>query len=353
MEPKRDQYLERYRGESRNERADSLSKAIRDQLQPEMSISQVPDLNPLEISAFFDKLTAFENATTHLPFLASRIRENVAFQHEQYIHGQLHYFDFHKVAAEHIMTPKDFLMLYQKWIERVLGQCHAFVAVPTYVFIDQILQDFRWRTQHEVFRSGGKLNPESRAQLERHLFGYPIDPTINASRPVYGYLSPNFHGIISRTGSHPPNNSTRVYGEIACKVKRPVYARMTVSGQDTMLYEECQPTPYSAAHSMSFYIDPLRSNRISEILGHLHASTTPEIAIQKFLAMNYYAEVQIHGGLRLSEIESLHISEDNRTDPSEIQALKNAMIDFSSQYGSQYDIRVYDYSNRNTDRKNR
>jgi hypothetical protein len=156
--------------------------------------------------------------------------------------------------------------------------------------LDQIMRDGRFKSQFETNSSGGTLDPSFRAEVEGKMMGLPrdLDP---ARRPIYGYLAEG-----------PGGGSLSGYGEVAIKFKPGVRDRSTFTIGDSfgtyanVNFEPSAPSPVSNPRYWSF---PWAKDA-----SHLEVlSETVRNAGR--VGRRSYTEVQMHGGVKTSDIEEV------------------------------------------------
>jgi len=140
----------------------------------------------------------------------------------------------------------------------------------------KILQDGRFKTQFEVGTSGGVFAPSYRAECELSGLGAPmlLDPKL---RPVYGYIS----------GLDPYMAGS--YGQIEFVLKESVKARATFTLGDSL-------ADFQNGHSVG---TPVNRPGIGSMDGNVG------VALAKSWDSLSYVEVQIHGGLRLVDVDHI------------------------------------------------
>lgn len=168
--------------------------------------------------------------------------------------------------------------------------------------LEKILLDGRFKSQFEsgVMGTAAKMSRQYRARVERGLFAYPLDME-PVMRPIYGYLTDSPSGR---------SEWIQYYGTVAIRLKETVRARATVTmtdstiATDTVSYVFALPSPVESPtfHSFSAYAyretgaffrfeDPLRCRSTQHI------------------ATGTYVEAQIHGGLRIDDIDHIFFSD--------------------------------------------
>lgn len=155
------------------------------------------------------------------------------------------------------------------------------IAISTHA-LHKVLDSGRMKTQFETYTSGGSLDPESRADVENHFFGYPHDLHPSA-RPIYGYLTHN--PSIQHDGASG-------YGSNTLILHRPrVWHRTSAFVGDTLdnRYEGHSTHPVQDFRMTGFpkHEDP-REWRLDQSM-----SPTTDIG---------YTEAHYHGGVGLRDI---------------------------------------------------
>lgn len=206
----------------------------------------------------------------------------------------------------------DFLVELQTKLEKLTESSHIFRATDIRI-LGHVLRDGRFKSQFETNTSGGYLNPGYRAGAEESMFGYAEDLPPE-KRPIYCYCSDAEHGEINQDGKNPPYNYTRQYGLLAVKMKDEVKRRATFTNQDSLRdMQKTPPTPFLCPHLASvkvswyFNLDKLNSTSVVE----------------------EYNEVQIHGGLRAEDIETIYISRDNGASEEDIKFAEEMVEEYN------------------------
>lgn len=159
-----------------------------------------------------------------------------------------------------------------KTIEEQVKTARVSVTVPPRI-LSQILNEGRFKTQFETGKSGGYNLPQARQGEESARFGYPpnLDPSL---RPIYGMVETE--GI-----KLPHDRGNLQYGSALVILKPEVRERTTFTKGDSL-----GNTSPSA---------PLTNPRAE-----------PRVAGTYFEDKSFsldYAEAQIHGGVKVSDIE--------------------------------------------------
>jgi hypothetical protein len=145
-----------------------------------------------------------------------------------------------------------------------------------------LLRDGRYKTQFESGTSGGVLSHAMRIRTEQLVFGYPED-TASADRPVYGYLA-----------GKRDSSETWSYGRVVLRMRDDVRHRSTVVFADSLGDTSIGRWPTVAAR----WIDDA-DETVADYSRH------DPLDFEDVGDVSPYAEVQIHGGVELSDIEEI------------------------------------------------
>jgi hypothetical protein len=164
------------------------------------------------------------------------------------------------------------------------------VRVPSSV-MDQILESGRVKSQFETQRSGGTLDNKKRALVEEALFNYP-EGLPAQSRPIYGSLSTDLK-----------TTDAAMYGNTMLVMKDSVKARTTFTSDDSLDINAkgatCAPSAMLAPKAYSVALTNNRSTRFSGKEEIMRNATVKQ-------ADRYnYTEAQIHGGVKVSDIQKV------------------------------------------------
>lgn len=144
-----------------------------------------------------------------------------------------------------------------------------------YHVLGKVIEDGRFKTQHDTGTSNGMLSPTVRDKHEADMF------EVERSRPIYGYVKTRSVG--------DTYNSQGQYGEIAVVLKPEVNSRTTVTYGDSL-------TPGDAPAPMPFNQvadgDTVRLAMAATALAHGRPS---------------YVEAQIHGPVTLDDIAYVEV----------------------------------------------
>ena len=190
----------------------------------------------------------------------------------------------------------------QEWFDQYVPDRVTHIATTSEA-LDQILEDGRFKSQHETLSSKGSLQPERRSAYELADLGIPedIDPE---KRPIYGYV-PRINVMSGKPAQAPSH-----YGEHTVRLKPDVNDRSTITFGDSLDaatpvamnsdFEELDPDEilaFNASMNAAFY------NMAEELTGVNRDDGGLGIA------PNFsYIESQVHGGVSLEDIESVGLS---------------------------------------------
>ena len=220
-------------------------------------------------------------------------------------------------ASRRGISVDEYKGLLQNHIEKIAKEASLFRATDLSV-LDLVLGD-RYKSQFETGTSHGSLSPSMRAEAEHEYFGFKNDKKHDKeSRPIYGYCSNNPNGVQNSEGKHPPQNGASMYGNITVKLKDEVKNRATFMFGDSLGATDSRAcVPLTNPHFTAFGMgsDPLNS-----------VGDTKKISER-------YVEVQYHGQLKHSDIESIHLSTANigYSEDSSYKAINKA-IDIASKH---------------------
>jgi hypothetical protein len=165
----------------------------------------------------------------------------------------------------------------------------------------RILLTGRLQSQFETGDSGGAYNPDFRAAREAELFGYPLKlPAIQ--RPIYGYLA--------SAGYEPA--LVRQYGVFGIRLHSHVLARTTLTATDSLDYMTVATGFFeaSAAAFVSTWPGLTRT-----LLARMAQAPLSLADLER-----PYVEAQFHNGVRLCDIESVLVYQQDHL-PADLVAL--------------------------------
>jgi hypothetical protein len=217
------------------------------------------------------------------------------------------YHGWDHAADAHPGYVKDF---HERYAHHV-AKAHPAMAIPSSV-VPQIMKEGRIKSQFETGASEGEYDPEGRAMVEHHQFGYPEGHPERA-RPIYGYLSSSPFSDTSGAG----------YGHTTFVLHKPhVWHRTTFSGDDSwggmgkvspVSVSDYAADPHSYRHAVPINhlgFDNEEAHRLAgHTLGRRMEERTPKDRADTFWrgtdrSNEHYAypEAQYHGGVGLHAV---------------------------------------------------
>lgn len=244
----------------------------------------------------------------------------------------------------------------RKHLQRIVNRAAPCIQV-SHEALHNVLDDGRFKNQHETSWSRGAYNPDRRKNVEYHHFGYPggskyLDDLDQAyegysdlqphekrewveaakrdqpghARPLYGYLAHSpFH-----------NTTSRMYGEHTVVLHKPsIWHRTTVTFGDSLDEQhDLKASHVYDVHPESFPLGDYRGGK------HWHGAGDDEEHQQirvNFARMHHldrsleypgYTEAQYHGGLSASHIHYVILRNNDYGDsPAPLQHLKNRLTE--------------------------
>ncbi len=202
-------------------------------------------------------------------------------------------------------------------IQAMADESKSFIRLSD-TALNFVIKDGRFKSQFETASSGGAFNPHTRAEVEYSKFNVPID-TPHEYRPIYGY----------RAGSPTERSAATQYGRIVVELKSDVDKRTTITMGDS----------FQGGTTGS----PLRDIQPGTVVNAIDAkvkagdtTTADTIAQTAKNLRGLYAEVQVHGGVKLADIEKIYIPHPesmglfddapNPVDPDIIKAIRAAGV---------------------------
>lgn len=179
--------------------------------------------------------------------------------------------------------------------------------------IKNIAKDGKIKSQFEVGKSGGLLDPHARDAFEKRVFGYRE----GAERPIYGYIT-------SEAGSY--NTSVSQYGNITIKLKNEVRERTTIIFGDSYdrLYMQNAGTPV-LLNKPNINCICARGEDLSTVDQIINKIKNATKMNEDMIINEYgYIEAQIHGGVFLKDIDSVYFP--GKYDEKVVKLLKSNNI---------------------------
>lgn len=189
----------------------------------------------------------------------------------------------------------------------------AEAPVATYLYgleLDKIVADGRFKSldelkgrENEGLVAASEEYRQGRAELENDLWGVPK----TGVQPIYGYMDTNY-------GNHKP--ATIVYGDVKVTLKDNVAGRTTFSAGDS-LNSTLIPVKVSDARAGTLSKSEMQASYQSARKETFY----PQSELRSPDRIGYF-EAQVHGGVKVSDIKSVEISQYARVQPDTITALK-------------------------------
>lgn len=186
----------------------------------------------------------------------------------------------------------------EQGVQRV-SEWHVFVRVTPETLV-KIIEDGRLKNQYEAGRSGGYFNPNARINAESSFFGETRE---RKDRPIYGYLYDKLEGSDSKR-----DHALDQYGSIVIGLDDSVRERTSFLNGDSFAEGSRFATFGSCATAPSPMLNP-RAFSFGLISGKDASEIVPSA---RHVSMRGYFEAQIHGGVKLSGIRRVRISEKDK-----------------------------------------
>jgi hypothetical protein len=184
-------------------------------------------------------------------------------------------YDAHKFhAMERATYPPERIESNEKQLKEILATQPVVINITSQDFA-KVIEDGRFKTQHETGDSGGTYGPEMRNEAEAVMFGYNTRRTPPQKRPIYGSIPPN--GPAEGPGAD--GSATWLYGDVRVVLNDAVKDRTTFTTNDSF--------------AMAFAVSPVKN---PSMRGTSMWSDKP---------YGSYIEAQIHGGVQLSDIKEI------------------------------------------------
>jgi hypothetical protein len=184
-------------------------------------------------------------------------------------------YDAHKFhAMERATYPPERIESNEKQLKEILATQPVVVNITSEDFA-KVIEDGRFKTQHETGDSGGTYGPEMRNEAEAVMFGYNTRRTPPQKRPVYGSIPPSGPA----TGPGSEGSATWLYGDVRVVLNDAVKDRTTFTTNDSF--------------GMAFAVSPVKNPNMR--------------GTSMYFDKPYgsYIEAQIHGGVQLSDIKEI------------------------------------------------
>jgi hypothetical protein len=182
-----------------------------------------------------------------------------------------------------------------KTLSENVSKAQPVVAIETEDFLG-VIKDGRFKTQHETRESNGAYKPALRKEAELAIAGVPLD-TKSSERPIYGYLAVQNDGKTANTSPYNSDkwnvNNTGVgqYGEVRVVLKDSVRERTSYTIPDSL--------------DRNAIPQPLGKNSKTDLIkaGAYYDLSQSHGGYQR----ESYAEAQVYGGVKLSDIKAVYV----------------------------------------------
>ena len=234
-------------------------------------------------------------------------------------------------ASQHDMTPEEYREAVAEEYSRVIENSDPAIRVSPGV-LGQILDDGRFKNQHETGSSSGWLDEELRENFESDYMG--VDPdTPDSERPIYGYLTDG------DSDYYDDPDDVDGYGNAAVQLSDSAKERATVTHGDSLSANQgwvkgdrdmnftSSPATDPDEKSMGFDQLPMGADGDTHLEMLENADNATDIPM--------YNEMQYHGGVSADEIESVTFGvEADFLDPPDQE-----MLDRLEERGIEYEVK--------------
>jgi len=183
----------------------------------------------------------------------------------------------------------------------------------------KVIEDGRFKTQHETRESNGAYKPYLRRQRELALAGVPLD-TKASERPIYGYVATQEQGSTPNTSDYNQNKYNINNGGVG------QYGNVRVVLKDDVK----QRTSYTIPDSLDGYA-------LARPLTEKHTlKTLSQAGVHHDLSLSHggkeregYVEAQIHRGVKVSDIKKIYVMEEKKgkANTTAIKQIKSALAE--------------------------
>lgn len=201
-------------------------------------------------------------------------------------HQQENKYMLERLASFHGVTVPQFKREIVRSLKGLIKGTTISTRVPHEV-LPAILRSGRLKSQFETNSSMGMLDPSIRARWEKWAWGIPYDADPAQHRPIYGYLHPS-------EGDNPDSLAAN-YGKVRLQMKPHMIPRTSFTWGDS-LDSGAVPAPITTPTHYTI-------NYLNEFLPlPFHVSNIND--------MWEYVEAQMHGGVNVSDIDHVELTEE-------------------------------------------
>lgn len=185
-------------------------------------------------------------------------------------------------------------------VKKQVSNARVIMRVTPNVLL-KILQDDKFKNQHETGTSNGDLDPQGRLYAETKAFGTPVDNDPK-NFPVYGIM--DIPGLIQR-----PDRNIDAYGDIKVVFKDSIKKRTSVTVDDSLYNFRDDKVAPSPVTNLGF--ECLDSIKLKD--GKINCP---------------YVEAQIHGKTTTRDIDKVVLPKSYESNLELIKRLKEANINY-------------------------
>lgn len=197
--------------------------------------------------------------------------------------------NFRAAAAVRDLSPQQYRLLVEDHARKLLDQAEVVVRVKDWG-MEGILKDGRYKNQLETENAVGHFDRGLRLKIDRGLFGVPED-TPPGHHPMYGFLTDDTERAWARR-----DGGATAYGPISLILKRGVRARTTFTDGDSL--NDNRPWDGQVRSAPSAVDAP-------SFRSFQHRKDLLKLTSVRDIAPHSYVEAQVHGGLALSDIDTV------------------------------------------------
>lgn len=254
---------------------------------------------------------------------------------------------YEKCAKELGLTVEQYKAKLQDLAEKVFEKSKPFITIDGSEVLPLIFtKGGRFKSQFETGTSYGALSPYRRSGVEGDYFGFEDDPDVDKEkRPIYGYMTNNENGVISKDGRIPP--TVGHYGNIYVEIKREkaISSATCTFGDSLGLSDEVPAIPFGKPHFTGFrgMDNPYKiSDRLSKIEDYIKGKI---FKLPEDIA-GAYTELQYHNQLKLEDVECIHVSPEafdfyDGDAYEQMSKAVNSLLKFSSETGSFIPVKMF------------
>lgn len=254
---------------------------------------------------------------------------------------------YERCAKELGLTVEQYKAKLQDLAEKVFEKSKPFITIDSSEVLPLIFtKGGRFKSQFETKTSHGALSPYHRSEVESEYFDFKDDPSVDIEkRPIYGYMTNNENGVISKDGKIPP--SVEYYGNIYVEIKREkaISSATCTFGDSLALSDDVPAIPFGKPHFTGFRrMDEPRDikEKLSKIEDYIQGKV---FKLSNDIAGSY-TELQYHNQLKLEDVEAIHVSPESFSSYKgdiyeQMSKAVNNLLKFSSETGSFIPVKMF------------